>query len=81
MVLAWDTRAWTTAHDPPTSCGPDTSGPQLKEAIRASLARSGEDDPTGARLVEREAREERLSLGRSRARGEEHRLRRALDTP
>ena len=50
MVLAWDIRAWTTAHDPPTICGPDMSGPQLKEAIRASLARSGEDDPTGARL-------------------------------
>jgi len=49
-VLGWDMRAWTTAHNPPTVCGPDLSGPQLKEAIAASLARSGEDDPTGARL-------------------------------
>lgn len=50
MVLDWDMRAWTTYHNPPTICGPDLSGPELKEAICASLARTGEDDPTGARL-------------------------------
>jgi hypothetical protein len=50
MVLDWDMRAWTTAHNPPTIIGPDLSGAELKEAISASLARTGEDDPTGARL-------------------------------
>jgi hypothetical protein len=50
MVLDWDIRAWTTAHNIPTVCGPDLSGLELKEAIVASLARTGEDDPTGARL-------------------------------
>jgi hypothetical protein len=50
MVLDWDLRAWTTAHNPPTICGPDLSGADLKAAIRASIARTGEDDPTGARL-------------------------------
>ena len=25
-VLDWDIRAWTTAHDPPTICGPDMGG-------------------------------------------------------
>jgi hypothetical protein len=50
MVLDWDMRAWTGAHNPPTVIGPDMSGAQLKEAIRASLHKTGEDDPTGARL-------------------------------
>jgi hypothetical protein len=50
MVLGWDMRAWTSAHNPPTICGPDLSGAELKDAIAASLARTGEDDPTGARL-------------------------------
>jgi hypothetical protein len=49
-VLAWDIKAWTTSHDPPTICGPDMSGDEIKAAVRESLARSGEDDPTGARL-------------------------------
>jgi hypothetical protein len=49
-VLDWDLKAWTSCHDPPTICGPDLSGEQIKAAIRESLARSGEDDPTGARL-------------------------------
>ena len=49
-VLAWDLKAWTTSHDPPTICGPGMSGDEIKAAIRASLHRSGEDDPTGARL-------------------------------
>ena len=50
MVLGWPIRAWTTAHNPPTVVGPDISGDEIKAAIRASLQRSGEDDPTGARL-------------------------------
>jgi hypothetical protein len=49
-VLSWDIGAWTTAHDPPTVCGPDMNGDEIKAAIRASLKRSGEDDPSGARL-------------------------------
>jgi|GEM_PF-1926347 len=49
-VLAWDLRAWTSCHNPPTVVGPPLSPKELKEAIRASLARTGEDDPTGARL-------------------------------
>jgi hypothetical protein len=50
MVLDWDIRAWTTSHNGPTIVGPDLSGAELKQAIRASLAKTGEDDPTGARL-------------------------------
>jgi len=50
MVLDWDIRAWTSSHNPPTVCGPDMSGAEIKTAIRASLARTGEDDPSGARL-------------------------------
>lgn len=50
-VLDWEIRAWTTAHDPPTICGPDLNGAEIKQAIRESLHRSGEDDPTGARLT------------------------------
>jgi hypothetical protein len=50
LVLDWDMRAWTSAHNPPTVVGPDMSGDELKTTIRASLARSGEDDPSGARL-------------------------------
>jgi len=50
MVLDWPIRVWTSAHNPPTVVGPDLSGEQIKQEIRASLARSGEDDPTGARL-------------------------------
>lgn len=49
-VLDWDIRAWTSAHDPPTICGPDLPGAAIKQLVRESLARSGEDDPTGARL-------------------------------
>lgn len=49
-VLEWDIRAWTTAHNPVTVVGPPLSGRELKAAIRASLARTGEDDPSGARL-------------------------------
>jgi hypothetical protein len=30
--------------------GPDLGGGELKRAIRASLARTGEDDPSGVRL-------------------------------
>jgi len=50
MVLDWDMVAWTSAHNPPTVLGPDLSRAELKAAIRASLARTGEDDPTGTRL-------------------------------
>jgi hypothetical protein len=50
LVLGWDIRAWTGAHNPPTVVGPDLSGAEIKQAIRASIARTGEDDPTGARL-------------------------------
>jgi hypothetical protein len=50
QVLGWDFKAWTSAHDPPTICGPDMNGDDIKAAIRESLHRSGEDDPTGARL-------------------------------
>jgi hypothetical protein len=50
MVLAWDMKAWTSAHNPPTVIGPPLSGEELKAAIRQSLARTGEDDPTGKRL-------------------------------
>jgi hypothetical protein len=49
-VLAWDIRAWTSAHNPPTVCGPDLSGEAIKAAVRESIHRTGEDDPTGARL-------------------------------
>ena len=49
-VLAWDFEAWTSSHDPPTICGPDLSGDEIKQLIRASLGRTGEDDPTGSRL-------------------------------
>ena len=49
-VLDWDIRAWTSCHNPPRVCGPDMSGEEIKAAVRASIARSGEDDPTGARL-------------------------------
>ena len=31
-------------------CGPDMSSDELKQAIRDSLARTGEDDPTGQSL-------------------------------
>jgi len=50
LVLDWDIQAWTTAHNPPTVCGPALSPDELKTAIRESLHRSGEDDPTGQRL-------------------------------
>jgi hypothetical protein len=50
MVLSWDIRAWTSCHNPPAICGPDLNGEQIKEAVRQSLHRTGEDDPTGARL-------------------------------
>jgi hypothetical protein len=49
-VLDWDIKAWTSCHDVPTVCGPDVDGDGIKELVRASLARSGEDDPTGGRL-------------------------------
>jgi hypothetical protein len=49
-VLAWDIKAWSSAHNPPTVCGPDLSGDAIKAAIRESLHRTGEDDPSGARL-------------------------------
>lgn len=49
-VLDWPVRAWTSAHDPPTVCGPDLDGEQIKQAVRDSIHKSGEDDPTGARL-------------------------------
>jgi hypothetical protein len=49
-VLDWDIKAWTCFHDPPTVCGPDLDGETIKQKIRESLQRSGEDDPTGARL-------------------------------
>lgn len=49
-VLGWDIKAWTSAHDPPTVCGPNLSGEEIKRLVRESLQRSGEDDPTGARL-------------------------------
>jgi len=49
-VLDWDLKAWTSAHDPPTVCGPDLPADEIKQLIRASIHRSGEDDPTGARL-------------------------------
>ena len=50
LVLTWDIKAWTSAHNPVSICGPDLSGDEIKKAIRESLSRSGEDDPTGARL-------------------------------
>lgn len=46
-VLSWPICAWTTAHDPPRVCGPDWTGDAIKDAIRASLAKTGELDPTG----------------------------------
>jgi hypothetical protein len=49
-VLDWDIKAWTSMHDPPTVSGPDMDGESIKQAVRESLKRSGEDDPTGARL-------------------------------
>jgi hypothetical protein len=49
-VLDWDIRHWTSCHNPPQIGGPDLSGDDIKTAVRASLARSGEDDPTGNRL-------------------------------
>lgn len=49
-VLAWELKAWTSCHNPPQVIGPDMTGTEIKEAVRASLHRSGEDDPTGARL-------------------------------
>jgi hypothetical protein len=49
-VLDWDIRAWTSSHNPPTICGPDMSGTEIKKAVRESLHRTGEDDPTGSRL-------------------------------
>ena len=49
-VLNWDIRHWTSCHNPPQICGPDMSGDEIKAAVRASLARTGEDDPTGQRL-------------------------------
>ena len=50
LVLAWDIKAWTSAHNPVSICGPDLSGDEIKKAIRESLSRSGEDDSTGGRL-------------------------------
>ena len=50
LVLAWDIKAWTSAHNPVSICGPDSSGDEIKKAIRESLSRSGEDDSTGGRL-------------------------------
>jgi hypothetical protein len=50
MVLGWDVKAWTTAHDPPGVGGPDCEGEEIKAMVRASIHRSGEDDPTGKRL-------------------------------
>eukprot|EP00303_Exanthemachrysis_gayraliae_P010150 CAMPEP_0206023998 /NCGR_PEP_ID=MMETSP1464-20131121/37444_1 /ASSEMBLY_ACC=CAM_ASM_001124 /TAXON_ID=119497 /ORGANISM="Exanthemachrysis gayraliae, Strain RCC1523" /LENGTH=43 /DNA_ID= /DNA_START= /DNA_END= /DNA_ORIENTATION= len=32
-------------------CGPDLDAPELKRLIRESIRRTGEDDPTGERLV------------------------------
>lgn len=49
-VLDWDIKAWTSAHDPPTVCGPNLPGNEIKRLVRESIHRSGEDDPTGARL-------------------------------
>jgi hypothetical protein len=49
-VLDWDIRAWTSAHDPPTVCGPKLPGAEIKRLVRESIHRSGEDDPSGARL-------------------------------
>jgi hypothetical protein len=49
-VLQWDIKAWTSAHDPPMVCGPDLDGDGIKQAVRESIHRSGEDDPTGASL-------------------------------
>jgi hypothetical protein len=49
-VLDWDIRHWTSCHNPPQVHGPDMSGDDIKAAVRASLARTGEDDPTGQRL-------------------------------
>jgi hypothetical protein len=50
MVLDWDFSHWVTCHDPPQVSGPPGGGEAIKAMIRASLAKSGEDDPTGARL-------------------------------
>lgn len=49
-VLDWDIRHWTSCHNPPQVVGPNLSGEEIKAAVRASLARTGEDDPTGKRL-------------------------------
>jgi hypothetical protein len=49
-VLDWDIQHWTSCHNPPQVCGPNMGGEEIKAAIRASLARSGEDDPTGQQL-------------------------------
>jgi hypothetical protein len=49
-LLDWDIKAWTSPHDPPRVSGPDLDGDAIKQLIRESLQRSGEDDPTGARL-------------------------------
>jgi hypothetical protein len=49
-VLGWEIKAWTSAHDPPTVCGPNLPGDEIKRLVRESIHRSGEDDPTGARL-------------------------------
>jgi hypothetical protein len=49
-VLEWDMKAWTSAHNTPTICGPEMTGDEPKAAIRESLKRSGEDDPSGASL-------------------------------
>ena len=49
-VLDWDIHYWTSCHNPPQICGPEMSGDEIKAAVRASLARTGEDDPTGQRL-------------------------------
>jgi hypothetical protein len=49
-VLDWNIKAWTSAHDPPTVCGPNLPGDEIKRLVRESIHRSGEDDPTGARL-------------------------------
>lgn len=50
-VLDWDIEYWTSCHNPPRVCGPKLSGADIKAAVRASIARTGEDDPSGARLT------------------------------
>ena len=50
LILSWDIKAWTSAHNPVSNYGADLSRNEMKKTIRESLGRSGEDDPTVARL-------------------------------